>query len=157
MGYKRKLYRFTFAGNPDLEGLEIVARPVSVDQILSISEDLDSMAAGTADKETVLKMANLFVESMVSWTVEEDDGTPAPLPQTGKDFMAEDASLALAVMTEWQQRIFRVAPPLPDSSSDGATSALEQSIPMAPLSPSQPNSGEHDSSSASSNASAATP
>lgn len=141
MGYQRKVYKFTFE-DPDLEGLEIVTRPVSMEQILDASDDIEALSEGAASKDSVLKMANLLVSSMISWSVEEEDGSPAPLPVSGKELLAEDASMALAVMTEWSQRLVKVAPPLPQSSSDGESSGLAQSIPMAPPSPNLPSSQE---------------
>src|SRR5271165_3579021 len=141
MAYKRKLYKFTFE-DPDLEDLEVVTRPATLGQILDMSDDFQALQEGSASKEAVGKMADLFVSCMVSWTVEEEDGSPAPLPVSGKEFLDEDAAMAMAVLTEWADRLVKVAPPLPGSSSGGQTSALEQSIPMAPRSPSPANSGE---------------
>lgn len=141
VSYKRKLYKFRFEG-PDLAGLEVVTKPVTMEEILDLTGDVDALQQGTANKEAVLKMAGLLASCLVSWTVEDEDGTPAPLPATGKDLLAEDAALTMAIMTEWSQRMFKVAPPLPDGSGSGATSGLEQSLPMEPLSPSPPNSEE---------------
>jgi hypothetical protein len=140
VAYKRKLYKFRFE-DPDLEGLEVVTRPVSLGKVLELGEEFEALQNGGANSEAVAKMADLFVSCMVSWTVEEEDGSPAPLPASGADLLAEDASLAMALMTEWSQRFVKVAPPLPESSSGGPASALEQSIPMEPRSPSRTSSG----------------
>lgn len=75
-----------------------------------------------------------FADSLISWNLEEDDGTPIPCTRDAL-FTKVDNDLALSLATEWIERLGgKVDAPLQQSSPDGEPSPAPSAIPMAPLS-----------------------
>lgn len=128
MGYKRKTLHLTFEDKPDLE---IYVRSVSVKRALRLmrlaGEMDDSKPEQQAEKD-VEELFGAFADRVVSWTLEEDDGTPVPI---GLDSLLEwDFDDALPWVLIWIQRATSVVVPTA-APAQATAGALEASIPMA--------------------------
>lgn len=129
MGFKYgKRYRLTF-DDPDLEGLQVMCRGASVEDLTAI-EAASKLPMG----EAVMTMIDRFVAAVVSWNIENDE---APLLPTREALLAQDADLVMAMVMAWADAVAGVAGPLGQRSTDGEPSQ-EASLPMEPLSPSPP-------------------
>jgi hypothetical protein len=114
----------------DTEPPEVVARRTSLEEYLQLRGYTDTPEGD--DRSHTVRQLERFAESLISWNIAEEDGTPTP--PTRDEFFKLDEDLALALATEWIERIGgKVYGPLPQSSPDGEPS-LEASIPMEPLS-----------------------
>lgn len=130
MGFRKKTTPIvlTFAGDPDLDGLEIHLRGKNLREYLEIIGLTESDIDGPA----LVRQLEEFAKSLISWNLEEEDGTP--VPATRDAVFALDKDMALKIATRWFQRLEgQVDAPLPDSSPNGEQSPAA-SIPMAPLS-----------------------
>ncbi len=78
-------------------------------------------------------MADLVASHMVAWNREDEDGNA--LPPTMESLEDEEPSLINLIIDRWTDAVAGVAAPLEQPSNSGG-SAPEESIPMAPLSPS---------------------
>ena len=125
---KKTLYKLVFE-DPDLDGLEVVGKGVSVDQLLELQRLQQTADTNAEDAEKVMrKLAN----AIDSWNLEDDDG--APVPCTFDGLKTQEMSFVLAIFSAWRQAVASVPNPSPNGSNDGGTS-LEQSIPMEVSSP----------------------
>lgn len=128
MGFKRRTYTLTFEG--DFEGLEVVTKPMSVETWLYLtgqSEDADDQTEKTS-AERGAEGIRLFADALVSWNLEEEDGTP--VPTTREAIHDQEMKMIDTIVGAWTNAAAKVADPLPETSSDGEQS-LEASIPMA--------------------------
>src|SRR5690349_1218841 len=114
MGYKHspKVYRLAF---DDYEGLEVRARSVSLDEFLSLVE-----IAGKTDPDDLERMFRGFADALVSWNLEDEDGTPVPATYEG--IKGQDLDLILDIIGGWQDAIGSVPAPLAKPSDDGRRS-----------------------------------
>lgn len=85
--------------------------------------------------EDIAASMKRFVESLVSWNLEDDQGRP--IPATTDGLKQVDQALARALQGAYVDALVGVhdADPLPESSTSGEPSLVE-SIPMEALSPS---------------------
>jgi hypothetical protein len=132
VGYqpKRTVYRLQFE-DPEMEGLEVRARSVSTGQLLMISA-LQGKAELT--EEEIDTLIGAFAKALVSWNVEEEDGTP--VPATAEGVKSQEIGFVQAIVWAWVDALTGVAAPL-GPSSPGGEPFPEVSIPMEALSPSQ--------------------
>lgn len=87
------------------------------------------------ERSSVVRQLEEFANSLISWNLEREDGTPIPCSPKAL-FTEVDNDLALALATEWIERLggkVDDAGPLPDSSPSGEPS-LVASIPTETLS-----------------------
>lgn len=142
MGFVREanVFKLVFA-DPALEGLEVRARSVPLEQFLALTEMADSVqsADGRVSKEDLGAVRGLFTgfaAALVSWNLEEDHGgTIEPVPATEKGVFSQDVEFVLQIILAWMEGIAGVASPLGRGSNGGETFP-EASIPMETLSPS---------------------
>lgn len=135
MGYKpkRTLYRLHF-DNPDLEGLEVVTRSVSMDglvKLLGLADGMDAADERQLTAEDAGKMEELlrlFARMLVEWNVEDDDGTPVPANYEG--LASQDFTFVLEIITAAGQGLMQAPPPLPGGSGP-AGSAPPESLSLA--------------------------
>jgi hypothetical protein len=162
MGYKRqrKQFRLKFETGGEYDGFECLAKSLNLEALLDLQEK--AAAAGVTpdgeqkvNPEAIREMAGLLIENIVTWNLEDEDGTPIPIAlsrcvASGKDtaanghcpahaeepyrcnatgLMTEDASFAMDLMMAWMGGMAGVSDPLSRNSSDGKQS-LEVSIPM---------------------------
>lgn len=126
---KRKQLRLSFTGQPDLEGLEVVVRSLPLGEYLELTGRGDT----PRDGDGVRELFQSFATNLVSWNLQEEDGTP--VPATREAVYAEDNDLMLTVASQWMDAMAGLVKgdPLRESSPSGGPS-LEASIPMAELS-----------------------
>lgn len=130
MGFKvkRKIYRLKFQ-DPEMAGLEVEARGLSVGQLLELEEARMARAAGGAGSEgATRRMLRLFSDALVSWNAEDED-TGLPIPPTAEGIKMQDSDFLNVVIDAWNTAMAGVDAPLSPTSSDGQPS-LEASIPM---------------------------
>jgi len=84
------------------------------------------------DRTGIVRQLEEFGDALIEWNLEDERGKPIPCTRAG--LFSIDNDLALALATEWMDRLGgKVDAPLQDSSPAGELSAAPQ-IPMAPLS-----------------------
>lgn len=129
MGYTRnpKVYRITFADDTEYAGLEVVLRSLTTGQIIAVRRSDD-------DEDSVERMTALMADRIVSWNLENEDGTP--VPPTLESIKGEDHDMTMAIIQKWTDAVSGVPAPLEQPSTSGGES-LEASIPMETLSESR--------------------
>jgi hypothetical protein len=136
VGYRKpvKAYHLKFE---DMPGFEVTARSLPLGEFLHVTElaglGKDDPGAAKAGGE----LFRVFAASLMEWNLEDDFGDP--VPATADGIMAQELDFMMRIVLAWVSAMSDVDTPLPGGSSGGGTSALEQSIPMAPRSPSPPN------------------
>jgi hypothetical protein len=139
MGYRKttrrvqvSLKNHTEYGSED-EFPEAVARGKTLAEYLSLMGYAEADNDADEDKQGLVRQLEEFADSLISWNLEAEDGTP--LPCTREAFFEIDQGLALALATEWIDRLAgKVDAPLQQSSPAGEPSPAPSAIPMAPLS-----------------------
>jgi hypothetical protein len=135
MGFKakRKIYKLKFA-DEDLAGLEVMARSVSLGQMLDLSSSEGVGKVDRDDAEQTNGMFDLFVSALVSWNLEEEDedGNAVPVPPTLSGLRAQDTEFAMSLVNAWAEAISSVSAPLAKPSNSGETPP-EASLPMEAL------------------------
>jgi hypothetical protein len=132
VGYRKKpkLIELRFPGDPEYDGLEVTLRGQSLGGFLEL------MGIGDVDKSALADQLERFADNLISWNLEDEDGTP--VPTTREVVYAQDQDFMLRLATDWVEALQGGVPaPLEPSSTDGELSAVA-SIPMEPLSPPQP-------------------
>lgn len=151
MGYKRKrkIYKLTFTGDSELEGLEVMARSLSVGQMLELVKLADSagmvdarafggplaadpVGADSAEmsKEAVAAvegMIGYFAKALMTWNLEDEDGKK--IPATLKGLKDQDTDFVLKIIGEWMTAASGVSADLGKGSTSGPRFP-EVSIPM---------------------------
>jgi hypothetical protein len=137
MGYQRpvKAYRLKFE-DPDLAGLEVTVRSVAISEFLKMTE-----LAGAADDPKVAaasagEVFHVLAGALMEWNL--DDAAGQPVPATYEGIISCELDFVMMIVNAWLSAMSDVSPPLLNGSSAGTTSALEQSMPMEPLSPVPP-------------------
>jgi hypothetical protein len=132
MGFEapQKAYRLNFA-ETGLAGLEVTAGSLPLGEFLKVSE----LAAAKDDPQGAANSAKqlfeTFAGSLLSWNLTRDG---EPVPATYDGILGQDLDFMMKIVLAWVSAMADVDTPLPNGSSGGAASALEHSIPMAPLS-----------------------
>lgn len=128
MGYRHKIPRVNvaFEEGHEYHGCEVVLRK------LTLGEYLDIVGI-TADSgiNHVGDQLKRMGDKLVSWNLEDEDGTP--IPATPDAVLEQDKDLMIAVLNAWLDALNGVPAPLEPNSPDGEPS-LEASIPMETLS-----------------------
>lgn len=137
-GYQRSTLKLVF-DDPDLEGLEVKARRLTIREILEVSKLRDSIDLTADDAlEQVEALATVLSKPLLAWNLEvepADGEDPVPVELTPAALVDMDLAFLLAVTSALMAASVRVAPPLPRPSDDGGPLA-GLSIPMEALSPS---------------------
>ena len=129
MGYKRgKTYLLEWETTSDFHGLQVRVRGTRVGEYLAIIDSLD-----TQDAETLRDVFEQFSKFLISWNLEDEDGTPIPADIQG--VLEADMDIMTAILEAWQLTLASVSKGKEPRSNDGSRSA-EASIPMETLSPS---------------------
>lgn len=133
MGYQRPTLKLIFA-DEEMEGLEVRARRLSVEELLHIfgMADAEHLASNpTAERvERADQLLAALAATLLSWNLEDRDGVPVPLTVEG--LRTQDMPLIVAVRSALLDASTGVSRPLPPASPDGEPS-LEESIPMEVL------------------------
>lgn len=132
MGYKHKMPRIhiDFEEGHDYHGCEVVLRRLTLGEWLSIT----GMGADGATYRHVGDQLRTMADRLISWNLEEEDGTPVPTTQEA--VLAQDQALMLAILDGWIGKLNKEAEvPTPlEPSSPAGEPFPEASLPMEPLS-----------------------
>ncbi|MGW4670073.1 hypothetical protein [Streptomyces sp. NPDC004324] len=130
MGYKTKpkLITIRFAEGHEHHGAEAVLRSMTYGE-WEVSAGLDGGEGDTTQAQSIAK----FVDHLVSWNLEDEQGQALPL--TMDAVKGIDKDLIRDLNNAWVQALIGVhdADPLPQSSPSGEQSLVE-SVPMEALS-----------------------
>ncbi|MFI5524978.1 hypothetical protein [Streptomyces platensis] len=137
MGYRKTIRRIevSLKGHPTF-GQEAdypvaVARGKTLDEYLRLMGHIETPDGD--EQSGVIRQLEEFGDSLISWNLEHHE-TGEPLPCTREALFSLDNDLAMALATDWLERLGgKVDRPLPSGSPDGGPSP-EASIPMEPLS-----------------------
>ena len=133
MGFEgRKVLKLKFEDS-DLDGLEVVTRFPTIDQVLATQKRQEALGEDAAPLDTLRVVAEAFCSVLVGWNLENDG---AEVPHTVDALLAQDYDLTQAIIHAWEDATFKVDRNLDDGSSSGEPSP-EASIPMVALLPSQ--------------------
>jgi hypothetical protein len=137
MGYRprHKVFKLVFA-DPEMDGLIVRVRAIRIGEMRELLDlaDLDTSYLQPGDAGKASRMFEMFADALISWNVEDDQGSPVPATLEG--ISAQDGDFIQAIVKEWLN-IFKVAGPLGNGSSDGGRS-LEESLATASQSQSHP-------------------
>ncbi|MDX2702142.1 hypothetical protein PV350_04685 [Streptomyces sp. PA03-6a] len=137
MGYRKTTRRLEVSLQGHKEFGQDEEFPVAYARGKSLHEYLTLMGYTDADgddRSAIVRQLEEFGDSLISWNLEAEDGTP--LPATRESLFAIDNDLALALATQWMDVLggkVDESGPLPSSSPSGEPSQVE-SIPMEALS-----------------------
>lgn len=143
MGYKpkRTLYELTFE-DPDLEGLEVTTRSLSVDSLTQMYDLVARVQDMDENNPALLAMigqlTERFARVLVSWNVEDDDDKPVPCTAAGLQSL--EIGFLLQIIDAWASAMVQAPPPLPNSSSSGPPSPEKPTLALAAQSRSLPSS-----------------
>ena len=104
---------FDEAGH-ELEGLTVRAHGVTVREFI--------------DTDLYVEQVELFIERLVEWDWQDDDGNPIPPTRAGIDGL-DQGDVRTVIVEGWRQ-VSRAHAPL--ASRRGPDPAMESMIPMAP-------------------------
>ena len=137
MGFIRQntVYVLDFE-DTELDGLTVRAGRCSLDEYIAIGRALDRPMSGLDDfARDVVELQDLVIPKLISWDLEEEDGTPIPL--TAEYIKAQDKHFQLTLFNAYRYAITVVPRPLGKPSGSGEPSPVE-SLQMEVLSGSQP-------------------
>lgn len=136
-GFKRKTYKLKWPEGHQLHGLEVVTKGLSLEKTFELASMAKGIGAeaGTDGKVKIAgELIAGFAPRLVSWNLEEEDGTP--VPTTPEAIAEQDMPLVLGVITDWIDAVSSVDIPLASGSKSGPPEAPEASLPTESLSPS---------------------
>lgn len=129
MGYKvkRKAYRLRFE-DPDMDGLVVLVRGMNTGKFIEFQNAKAKQEdAGPDEMSPTEEMCRMFIDALIEWNLEDDDGNP--LPPTMESLESLDLDFSMAMVNAWPDAVKGVSDPLPQTSTGGSTS-VEASIPM---------------------------
>lgn len=129
MGFQVKTYKLVWPEESIWHGLEVRMRGQTIGELEDISK-----LSGAKGIEAVKPVLDILSEALLSWNLENEDGTPIPV----SEFRSQDSTMLLAIVNAWTGVVGDVPAPLSTISSDGEKSE-EASIPMVVPSESHPN------------------
>lgn len=100
MGYRRIPTIYTFDSIPGEDGLIVRMKSIRFGKLrkLLVLTDDDS-----ADETAVTEIVKLVAESLVSWNLEEEDGTPVPATFEGLD--DQELDFIMKLVDAWTDRM----------------------------------------------------
>ena len=132
MGFKLRTYKLVF-DNPDLEGLEVRLRGLTIGQLARLSYILQSDKLVDPDDGSVREeLYSVLAAGLVSWNIEDDSGQT--LPGTTESVSGLPSDLVIDIVSAWEKAVAAVAAPLGPSLNSGKQYP-EVSLPMEVLSP----------------------
>lgn len=144
MGYRKTTRRIEVslkghkvygATDPGDETPLAYARGKNLQEYLSLLGMADTAEDG---ENGLVRQLEAFGDALISWNLEDETGQPIPATRDG--LFSIDNDLALALATEWIERLggkVDQSGPLPETSPSGEPSQVA-SIPMEALSAPQP-------------------
>lgn len=133
MGFRPepKLYKLTFT-DPAFHGFQVTMRSIPIGRSLEIQQT-QANRTGLSSVEVTCLLAEILVEHMVDWNLEDEDGNPLPISRD--TMLTQDADLIWTTNKAWIEAISGVPAPLDESSTSGEP-FQEASLAMELLSPS---------------------
>lgn len=134
--HKAKTYTLTF---DDYPGLKVVTKSASVgvlSRMMRLAVEFGGVGTEDLTAEDVDRMDELFAgfaEALVSWNLEDENGTP--VPTTVEGVRGQDFDFILSIIMSWADAVSSPPDDLGKGSNSGPQFP-EGSLPMAPLSPS---------------------
>ena len=118
MGFRHEPKTFSLVfDDPDLEGLEVKARSLSIGEL----------------NDDDIQVFESFAKALVSWNLEDEDGNP--LPPTLEIIQSyPDLGFMSALSNAWLNAVMGVNQELGKGSGSGEPSLVESTLPMEPLS-----------------------
>jgi hypothetical protein len=133
MGYKpkRKVYKLSFEGLSDFDGLVIRAYSTSLGNLLSVLglTTIDTDNLSPKDVERLEELFKTFSDSLIEWNVEDDQDQP--VPTTFEGVKSQDTDFILAIVRTWAEAIYGVSSPLGVGSSNGGQSPVPPGLTEA--------------------------
>lgn len=133
MGYRRqpKVYRLTFTGDEEYDGLEVMVRGLPVGEFLSLAKRLSSMDEKDPDMDEIERVFAVFADKLIGWNLEDAAGVKVPANLHG--VKAQDLDFAMVLIKAWVDNMGGVDPELGKGSNSGGTFP-EVDIPTEALS-----------------------
>lgn len=134
--HKAKTYTLTF---DDYPGLKVVTKSTSVgvlSRMMRLAVEFGGIGTDDLTAEDVDRMDELFAgfaKALVSWNLEDENGTP--VPTTVEGVRDQDFDFILSIIMSWADAVSDTPGDLGKGSNSGPLFP-EGSLPMAPLSPS---------------------
>lgn len=130
------VYRLKFV-DPAMRGLIVEAREAPLGTILDVMQIGTDPGKMTSEQlKAVYNLFSTFVDSIVSWNLEDKNGTPVAISLDGLRSYGFRFAMDLAVV--WSNAGVEVSAPLEKRSTNGSPS-VAASIPMETSSASLPN------------------
>lgn len=147
--YQRGTLKLKF-DDPTMSGLEVRARRLSVDEMMafvSLAEAGNPVQLLKREEDgSPPVLATTLAAPLLSWNLYDEEDPPQPVPCNVEGLLSQDFGLVISIVYALiNATVPRVAPPLPQPSSNGAPS-LAASMTMVPLSDPQMSTGTQDSS-----------
>lgn len=135
MGYHkaRQVARLVWPDGHELHGLEIRVKVISVGTYLQYTRIFGDKSAENSDDE-VTEIYSDFVDNLISWNLEDEEGKP--IPQTLEGLFTQELDFINTIIFAWADSLTKVSEELGKGSPSGDRS-VEASLPMETLSPSQ--------------------
>lgn len=115
------------------EKLEVCIASGTIEEFFLVKELSSRTMTDVATlREDMAEMYGVLGPKLVSWNLEEADGSPIPF--TRETLAAQDRALVSAIVEAWLTAVRSVPAPLPQPSPAGDPSGVA-SIPTEPLSP----------------------
>lgn len=102
--HKAKTYKLTF---DDYPGLEVVTKSASINvlsKMMRLAVEVDGVGTDDLTAEDIDKMDELyagFAKALVSWNLEDEDGTP--VPTTVEGVRDQDPDFILSIIMSWAE------------------------------------------------------
>ena len=129
MGYRLepKVYNLKFEDHP---GFELIARSVSVDELLTIMRLAGEMGEKTAD-EQIRDLFGRFARQITGWNLEDAEGKA--IPHTLKGLLSlDDFGFVMSLITAWVEALSGTTGPTKAAGGETPRNPVEGSIPMTP-------------------------
>lgn len=142
----KTIIRLNFGATTKWPGLEVNLKPLDLGAILDMSvlKDIEGVKATDLTPEQRSELVNvfgLFAESLVSWTLAEENDTPGgppiAVPPTLAGVRSQDSNFMVELMLLWLDKAVNVPEELGKDSTSGPRFP-EHHIPMVPQSLSLP-------------------
>lgn len=124
MGYRKvpTIYELVFEDG-DLQGLVVRMKSIKLGRVRRLVQVTEG-----ADDDQVLdngleEMLGLFADGLVSWNLEEEDGTPVPATLEGIE--DQEAGLVLTILRRWLNAMTGVSHDLGKDSTSGSPFPVE--------------------------------
>jgi hypothetical protein len=125
MGFVRQnaVYVLDFE-DTELDGLTVRAGRCSLAEYIAIADALDRPTPDRGDfARDAEELQALVIPKLISWDLEEEDGTPIPL--TAEYIKAQDKQFQFALFNAYRYAITAVPRPLEKPSDSGQPSQVE--------------------------------